>query len=337
MKTKILRNIFISVGVLFASAQLLPAGSFTTFDPPGSTFTSPSAITPSGVIIGSYLDASGVTHGFLRTPSGSFTTIDVPGSPFTTPTSITPGGVIIGWYGDASGGDHGFLRALDGSITSFDAPPGGYIAGSFWIPGGPPPSVNPAGDIAGSYFTFTPYAEHGFLRTPDGTFTTIDYPGAAGSTEVLAINPAGVIVGDFCNADTCYQGFLRTPDGTFTVINANASIPTGINPAGAITGFAVDFPGGYLRSPDGTFITFNPPGSIYTSPFAINPAGAITGYYCGAGFDCHGFLRSPDGTITTFDPPGSTFTAALAINARGVITGAFIDANGVGHGFVGIP
>ena len=133
MKTKILRNIFITAGVLFASAQLLPAGTFTTFDPPGSTFTAPSAITPGGVIIGSYVDASGVTHGFLRTPSGSFTTIDVPGSTFTTPTSITPGGVIIGWYGDASGGDHGFLRALDGSITSFDAPPGGFIVGSFFI------------------------------------------------------------------------------------------------------------------------------------------------------------------------------------------------------------
>ena len=59
--------------------------TITTFDPPGSTFTAPSAITPSGVIIGSYVDASGVTHGFLRTPSGSFTTIDVPGSTFTTP------------------------------------------------------------------------------------------------------------------------------------------------------------------------------------------------------------------------------------------------------------
>ena len=39
MKTKILRNIFLSVGVLFASAQLLPAGTITTFDPPGSIFT----------------------------------------------------------------------------------------------------------------------------------------------------------------------------------------------------------------------------------------------------------------------------------------------------------
>jgi len=135
MKTKILRNIFITVGVLFASAQLLSAGTFTTFDPPGSTFTEPSAITPSGVIIGFYVDASGVTHGFLRTPGGSFTTIDPPGSTFTYATGITPGGIITGWYQGTMGGLdlHGFLRALDGTFTSFDAPPGGFIGGSFFL------------------------------------------------------------------------------------------------------------------------------------------------------------------------------------------------------------
>jgi hypothetical protein len=68
MKTKILRNIFISVGVLFASAQLLPAGTITTFDPPGSTFTFPTAINPGGVITGAFTDASGVSHGFVRIP-----------------------------------------------------------------------------------------------------------------------------------------------------------------------------------------------------------------------------------------------------------------------------
>ena len=335
MKTKILRNIFLSVGVLFASAQLLPAVTFTTFDPPGSTFTLPSAITPTRVIIGCYLDASGVTHGFLRTPSGSFTTIDVPGSTFTYATGITPGGVIIGWYGDASGGDHGFLRALDGSITSFDLPPGGLIF-PLWIALGPPPSVNPAGAIAGSYFDAS-FVEHGFLRTRDGTFTTIDFPGAF-FTEALAINPAGVIVGDFCNAVTCFQSFVRTPDGTFTVINANASGGTGINPAGAITGGTLDGSGCYLQRPDGTFITFNPPGATIgnTEALAINAAGAITGFYCDA-VGCHGYVRAPDGSFATFDPPGSTFTFSQALNPAGAATGPFEDASGAVHGFVRIP
>ena len=87
---KILRNTLISVGVLLAFTPLLTAGTsdalgkrplvppqptIITFDPPGSTFTLPSAITATGVIIGSYWDANYVTeHGFIRTPAGTFTT-----------------------------------------------------------------------------------------------------------------------------------------------------------------------------------------------------------------------------------------------------------------------
>ena len=121
------------------------------FDAPDSTFTVPSAITSTGLIIGSYFDASGVTHGFLRSRGGNFTTFDVPNSTSTTPTNITPGRVITGWYSDTFGNQHGFVRARDGSITSFDAPPGFDILGSPYVPGAPPPSINPAGAIVGDF------------------------------------------------------------------------------------------------------------------------------------------------------------------------------------------
>jgi hypothetical protein len=47
-----------------------PDGTFTTFDPPGSTFTVPGgvAMNPRGVITGSFSDANGVVHGFVRIP-----------------------------------------------------------------------------------------------------------------------------------------------------------------------------------------------------------------------------------------------------------------------------
>jgi hypothetical protein len=257
------------------------------------------------------------------------------------PTDINPGGVITGWYCTAdcyppAGTIAGFLRVPDGALTTFDAPPGGYLSGTIYMIA-PPPSINPAGEIAGTYYDGS--GAHGFLRARDGTLTTIDVPGAYyGSTEVFDINPAGVIVGDFCSPSTCYHGFLRTSDGTFSDINANAGIAVAINPAGAITGGALDGSGGYLRSPDGGFTTFNPPGSQYTSPSAINPAGAITGLYCEAiPVGCHGFLRNQEGKITTFDPPGSTFTWPTAINPAGVVTGVFDDASGFEHGFVYRP
>src|SRR5262245_19924471 len=45
-----------------------PDGTIITFDPLGSTFTVPTAINANRVIAGSYGDASGVFHGFLRIP-----------------------------------------------------------------------------------------------------------------------------------------------------------------------------------------------------------------------------------------------------------------------------
>ena len=312
-------------------------GTFAIFDPPGSTDTNPSAITADGTIIGSYLDASGLTHGFLRTPGGAYATIDVPGAASSIPTSITPGGVIAGWYCAAScfpfpSPVYGFLRAADGTFTTFTPP------ADFLFPG-IGPSINPAGDVVGTYWE-SPSSEHGYLRSKNGAFTTIDVPGAITVTEARAINPAGVIVGDFfdsCNSTICTRGFLRTPDGTFTAFDPPGSDFTwalAINPAGAIMG-VFDNVGfhGFLRAPDGRFTAFDPPGSELTWPLAINSAGAITGYYCDA-VTCHGFVRTPSGTITSFDPPGSAFSFGTAINSAGVISGEFYDSGFVGHGFV---
>ena len=52
--------------------------------------------------------------------------------------------------------------------------------------------------------------------------------------------------------------------------------PSGINPAGAITGYYCDAVTchGFLRAPDGTVTTFDFPGSGYTQPVGINPEGA---------------------------------------------------------------
>ena len=81
-----------------ATGAQATSGSFVTVDPPGSTSTTPSGITPNGTIAGYYSDANGVQHGFLRTPSGSFTTLDPPGSTLTLVDSITPSGDIAGVY-----------------------------------------------------------------------------------------------------------------------------------------------------------------------------------------------------------------------------------------------
>ena len=162
------------------------------------------------------------------------------------------------------------------------------------------------------------------------------------------MNPAGSIVGDFCNQTACPTGFIRAPSGSFTKIDfpipgcapslVNSGV-IGINPGGTAVGsggcYKPPFGAGFVRAPNGAMTIFNPPGSEYTSPFAINPAGAVTGYFCD-GSGCHGFLRDPRGAITAFDPPSSFFTFATDINSAGAIIGSYYDANGA-HGFLRLP
>ena len=85
---RILRNILVSVGMLFALPQLLAAATFTTFDVPGAGTgpgegTQPQVVTPAGVIAGAYYDANFVSHGFVRARGGTTATFDPPGAVYT--------------------------------------------------------------------------------------------------------------------------------------------------------------------------------------------------------------------------------------------------------------
>src|ERR1700737_1659325 len=62
------------------------------------------------------------------------------------------------------------------------------------------------------------------------------------------------------------------------------TIPTSMNPSGAITGWYFDgnIFHGFLRSRQGAFTILDFPGATGTSGASINPAGTITGYYWAA-------------------------------------------------------
>src|SRR5260370_22296211 len=76
------------------------AANFIVFDVPGSVgTTSANAINPQGAITGSYADAGGAPHGFLRARDGTFTTFGpLGGSPSINPVGINPGSAIVGFY-----------------------------------------------------------------------------------------------------------------------------------------------------------------------------------------------------------------------------------------------
>jgi uncharacterized membrane protein len=104
-----------------------PGGEFTVFNPPGTLVTLPElgpvlsgeslsaphrlSINAAGDITGSYTDAGGAQHGFVRNPYGTITSFDPPKGRQTTATSINDSGVIAGYYYHANAKiAEGFLR-----------------------------------------------------------------------------------------------------------------------------------------------------------------------------------------------------------------------------------
>ena len=111
---------------------------------------------------------------------------------------------------------------------------------------------------------------HGYLLDKEGSFTTIDVPGAS-STVPLGINARGDIVGRY-SAGGITHGFLLDKAGSFTTIDvpgASAAEALAINPQGDIVGqysaggtnhgFLVRHHGGRRPAPRLSLLTFKGP------------------------------------------------------------------------------
>ncbi|MGA8504679.1 MAG: hypothetical protein WB762_03610 [Candidatus Sulfotelmatobacter sp.] len=253
-----------------------PEGKFTTFDVPGvgGFGTTPRGFNLEGAVVGTYTDSTYSFHAFLRSPDGKFTTWIGPdactgngneGCFGSGASNINVFGTIAGGYEDNSGNfvHHSFVRNTEGKMKPFDVPGAG--TGSYQGTGCPgcDLGLNQLGAIAGIYSDANS-VNHGFLRSPDGTFTTFDAPGAGTGT---------------------YEG-----TGCFS------DCPVSINDGGAIAGIYIDANfvyHGYLRSPKGKIATVDPVGTTFTFPDGINDLGSITGYYLDANGVYHGFLTIP--------------------------------------------
>jgi len=142
-----------------------------------------------------------------------------------------------------------------------------------------------------------------------GTFTTFDAPGAG-------------------------TGFLQ---GTEVIY-------TGMNAAGAITGYSFDnfgaVPNGFLRTPEGDMLPlFDINGSLASFGESITTDETTTGYFLDKGLVNLGFLRNREGVFTVFGAPVAGLapyqgTFVSAINPAHSVTGAYIDPSNAYHGFV---
>jgi hypothetical protein len=265
-------------------------------------------------------------------------------------------GAITGYYLDANNVFHGFLRSPEGTFTNFEAPGSDTNPNDF--NGTFPNAINDAGAITGVYYDVKNVG-HGFLRSPEGAFTTFDPPGSLG-TNPIALNLEGAVVGYYANQNGVIRAFLRRPDGTIETWSGPGAQATGAyntNIFGTTVGHYRDNSSvghGLVRSPLGKLTTFDAPGAGTASgqgtecpgcSVGFNLFGAEAGLYIDGNNVVHGFLRSPVGEITTFDPPGESALyglgcyndCAIGLNDWGAITSSYLDANNVYHGFLRSP
>jgi hypothetical protein len=241
---------------VFHGFSLTAKGVFTTFDPPGSTLTSPNFISPQGVIVGAYLDSTSVSHGFILA-GGEYTFVNVPGAAGTTLTGINPSGEISGYTcSDPACGNtglpstnHSFVRSTGGVFTFFD-PPGAT--------GSQTSTVNPSGAVVGNFTNNaggTCFSEcQGYLLF-QGKYTTVN-PSNSVFTFAGGGNPENDITGTYFDAAGTGHGFLFSK-GNYT---------------------SFDYPEA---------------GVVFTEATGINPGGVIVGIFRDSSFNAHGFIRTP--------------------------------------------
>ena len=235
-------------------------GIFTTYDFPGSVNTFFYALDNTGKAAGHYKDIDGLYHGVIL-EGGKLRQYDFPGAAETHIYGISDEtGALSGNIVDAAGITHAFSGELTitfpGAVNTY---------GDF---------VNAAGAVVGSYIDADGMF-HGFIRNPDGSFTTIDLP--------------------------------EMPNLRFLFVNTITDF--------GVVGFraraANDILRSYILMPDGTLYEVRVPGSVITVVRNVNQDGSIVGYYDLADGRRHGFLGRPN-TQSTGEGFGNIFSMHLS-------------------------
>ena len=125
-------------------------------------------------------------------------------------------------------------------------------------------SINDAGQSVG-YFQDSSGVTHGYLKT-GSNFTTLDAPGANGTTSAQGINNQGYVTGYYTDASGTDHGYLWH-NGQFTTIDVNIAGATGtditaINDQGDLVGWYLDANGALHGSREPSLS----PGSCHCHP-----------------------------------------------------------------------
>jgi hypothetical protein len=188
---------------------------------PGAAQTNLNGVNDSGEVVGNYGQSTSTLQGFVY-KNGTY-------KPFKTSAetsnaiSVNDSGAIVGSY-TPDGGTYVSVLIVGGKHTVIQN--GTYATFAT--------GINSSGEIVGTYEN---EVFNGFTDV-NGTFTTIQVPGAAG-TYPQAINDSGVIAGFYGDAQGETHGFVLN-NGQYTTVDYPGATYTqifGIDDAGDLTGF----------------------------------------------------------------------------------------------------
>ena len=316
---------------------------------PGASETYADFVNSSGGMVGSYIDADGLYHPYVRTPGGRFVSLDLPGAPnleYFFVHGINDAGVIVARVKRVDDVPGTLVGTFQEGLQVFKVPDSVSTEGY---------NINQDGSIVGNYDS-ADGRRRGFIARPvedtapqvsdepvvtptdlNYTFESIDVPGV----DFLALTASS----DFED----YAGYMKSPDGekevAFTLIDGvftTYDFPGSQNTYffalgnnGNAAGHYQDSDGLYhgIALENGELREYNFPGSVQTEIYGISDAtGALTGNFTDAAGIRRGF--SGDQII---EAPGAPETFADFVNASGRLVGSYIDADGIYHPYVRNP
>jgi probable HAF family extracellular repeat protein len=272
------RFALLATGLLLASRAA--AADVQTLHYPGATATVANDINDSGLIVGTYYSAGGVSHGFLY-DGGSYVTIDHPDGDWSEVTGINCHGDIVGYYGrNTESFSHGFRRTAGGTFTSID------LLGQWNTM---PQGINMSGVVAGCIHN--PGAMFGWTLQAGAITSETRGEGWTGYAMYTGINDGGTLIGWYSIPDVI-RSFVLAGSGRTDIEYPGATNTRafGVSSLGDIVGWygpAASSRGFLLR--DGQFTQIHKAGATWTRAFGINAAGDIVGAYRD-GTGTHGFL-----------------------------------------------
>ena len=271
---------------------------------PGAVETHAHFVNASGGMVGSYVDADGIYHPYVRTPDARFVSLDLPNAEtleYFFVHGINDAGVVVSRGKRVDSVPGTFVGTFRQGLEEFKVP--GSVSTEGW-------NINQDGSIVGHYesadgltigFVAKPVVPGDDIPTVkpttlNFTFESIDVPGV----EFLALSASS----DYED----YAGYTRSADGdkfvAFTLI-------------------------------DGVFKTYDFPGSKNTYFYALGNNGDAAGYYEDSN-DLHRGVILKNGELQEWDFPDSDQTEIWGISdATGALTGNYIAADGIRRGFTG--